>query len=237
MIKYFTILPFFILFSCASLHTPSPHFTPTITKKNQFEGEASFGYGPASVSAAYAPLNHLTILGNVQALVLTKNAGFHQRNAELGIGTYGSCRKLIYGFNAGYGLGSYNWNYNQFNDSTTYSILTNGSFQKLMIQSFIAITDDATDPGWYAGISLKGNYYWDQYTTLRNSTQQANDFNGLEKNMSFEPCLFVRDFFTNRFYLNMQAGMNISYDHTMFWPTQYLFFRLGIGIKLNGETN
>ena len=232
MKKCLAIFPLLFLFSCVSLHTPSPHFTPTILKKNQFEGEAALGYGPASVSFAYSPLNHLSVMGNVQALLLTNKRSSHQRNAEVGIGTYGSWRKLIYGLNAGYGMGSYNWNYNQFNDSTSYSLHTNGNFQKLMVQGFIAFTDDASAPSWYAGVSLKGNYYWDQYTSLRYSTKQSSDFNGLQKNMSLEPCLFVRDFFSQRFYLNLQAGMNISYDHTMFWPTQYLFFRVGIGVQL-----
>ena len=128
-------------------------------------------------------------------------------------------------------MGTYNWNYTQFNDSISYSLYTNGNFQKIMVQAFMAVTDDSDKPSWFAGVSLKGNYYWDQYTSLRYSTSQNNDFNGLQKNMSFEPCLFVRDFFSRRFYLNLQAGMNISYDRTMFWPTQYLFFRVGIGVQ------
>jgi hypothetical protein len=225
------LLPLLFLFACASLHTPSPHFTPTITKKNQFEGQTSFGYKMAGVSFAYSPLNKLTVMGNVQALPLFNYTKSFQRNVEVALGTYGSAKKIMYGVNAGYGMGSYNWDYNQRNDSMNYILSTNGRFQKLMVQAFFALTDDSSNPQWCAGISLKGNFYWDQYVSLKKTSQLNQDFKGMEQNSSFEPCFFVRDFFSQRFYIDLQAGMNIAYDHSMFWPTQYLYSRIGIGIK------
>jgi len=102
----------------------------------------------------------------------------------------------------------------------------------MMLQLFLAFTNDSSDPSWLAGISLKENFYWDQYTNLSSARQQAADFSGFEKNTSFEPCFFAKNFFNKKFYLNVQAGMNISYDHTMFWPTQYFFTRIGLGLRL-----
>lgn len=232
MIKHLGILFLFCLSSCASLHTPSPHFIPSITGKNQFEGEAAVGLRSASVNFAYSPLNRFTVMGNVQGLTLKNNQVSYQRNCELAIGTYGSRSKIIYGVNAGYGLGAYNWDYNQFNDSINYSVHTKGNFQKIMVQVFLAFTNNSLDPSWIAGISLKENFYWDQYASLNYTAQQTKDFAGLEKNMSFEPCLFTKNFFTKKFFMNIQAGMNISYDRSMFWPTQYLFTRIGLGLKI-----
>jgi len=232
MEKYLGVLSLFFLFSCASLHTPSPHFVPCFTKKNQLEGEVAAGVKSANVTVAYSPLKHLTLMGNVQGLPYRNNTAQFQRNCELAIGTYGSRKRILYGLNVGYGMGAYNWDYNQFNDSASYSLRTKGNFQKLMLQIFIALTDDSSDPTWMAGISLKENFYWDQYTSLSDTRKQSADFAGLEKNTAFEPCLFVKNFFSKKFYLSVQAGMNISYDHSMFWPTQYLFTRLGLGLKL-----
>jgi hypothetical protein len=226
------IIPLCLLFSCVSLHTPSTHFVPSITQKNQFEGEISFGPRLAGLNLAYSPLKHVTVMGNVQALPLKVSTSRYQRNCELAIGLYGNKRRLIYGLNAGYGMGSYNWDYFLANDSTSYSLSATGNFQKLMVQPFLAFTNDASHPKWFAGISIKGNYFWDQYTSLKYSTEQAQHFSGLKMNTSLEPCLFTRNFFSENFYLNAQAGMNISYDESMFWPTQYLFLRLGIGLRL-----
>ena len=223
---------FGFLFSCASLHTPSPHFVPTITKKNQFEGEASAGLRSASVNFAYSPLNHVSIMGNVQGLPVKNSTPYFQRNCEVAIGIYGSRRRMIYGVNGGYGMGAYNWDYNQFNDSVSYSLHTKGNFQKLMLQVYIAFTDDSSSPSWCTGISLKENFYWDQYASLKYTTQENENFSGLQRNTSFEPCIFTKNFFTRKFYLNLQAGMNISYDHSMFWPTQYVFTRIGLGLKI-----
>jgi|GEM_PF-2489262 len=232
MKKYLALPILAVIYSCASLHTPSPHFVPSITKKNQFEGEAAAGLMSASVNFAYSPLNRLNVMANVQVLP-TKNSGPHyQRNCEMAIGTYGSGKRIIYGFNTGYGMGAYNWDYNQFNDSTTYSLRTKGNFQKLMVQVYIAITDEPLKPNWMAGISLKENFYWDQYTSLKYTKQQHADFSGLEKNMSFEPCVFVKNSFAGKFYVHVQAGMNISCDRTMFWLTQYVFTRIGLGMRL-----
>lgn len=232
MKKYLGVLSLFFLISCASLHTPSPHFVPSITKKNQFEGEATAGLKSASVNFAYSPLKHLTVMGNVQALPFKNNTVHFQRNCEMAIGTYGSKSKFIYGLNGGYGMGAYNWDYNQFNDSLSYSLHTKGNFQKLMLQLYIAVTDNSSDPNWLTGISIKENFYWDQYASLKYTTRENENFSGMEKNMSFEPCFFAKRFFAKKFYFNLQAGMNISYDHSMFWPTQYVFTRIGLGLKL-----
>jgi len=232
MKKYSGILFLFFLCSCASLHTPSPHFVPSITKKKQFEGEASVGLKSASVNFAYSPLNRLTVMGNVQALPFNTPSSHFQRNCELALGTYGSRRNLLFGFNTGYGMGAYNWDYSQFNDSVNYTLRTHGNFQKLMAQVFFTLTDESSDPTWLAGISLKGNFYWDQYMSLRYTTRENEDFSGMEKNMSFEPCIFAKNFFTQKFYMSVQAGMNICYDRSMFWPGQYVFTRIGVGLKL-----
>jgi hypothetical protein len=232
MKKHLGILSLFFLCSCVSLHTPSPHFAPSITKKKQLEGEAAIGLKSANVSFAYSPLNHLTIMGNVQNLPFKNGSSRFQRSCEVAIGAYGSRKKVIYGLNMGYGMGAYNWDYWHFNDPTAYLLYTQGNFQKIMIQAFLAFTDDSDDPHWVTGISLKENFYWDQYTSLRYTTEQNKDFAGMERNMSFEPCIFTRNFFNKCFYLNLQAGMNISYDRSMFWPMQYVFARIGLGLKL-----
>lgn len=232
MRKYATILPFCFFVSCVSLHTPSPHFVPSITTKNQLEAEAYVGLRSASVNLAYSPIRRITLLGSVQALPFKRDNHNYQRSCELGVGTYGSRRKSIYGINAGYGLGAYNWDYMQFNDSIGYSVLTNGDFKKCMVQVFFALTDDSSNPGWVSGLSFKGSLFWDQYASLRYSHKDGDGFSGLEKNSSFEPCVFTRIFFNTHFSLNLQAGMNISYDHSMFWPSQYVFLRFGLGLKL-----
>lgn len=232
MQKYPGLLFCFFLFSCASLHTPSPHFVPSITKAKQFEGEAALGLKSASASLAYSPLNRLSLMANVQVLPYNNNKHNFQRNCELALGTYGSRKKIIFGFNAGYGMGAYNWDYMQFTDSAALTLRTNGNFQKIMAQVYLAFTNDTADPSWMAGISLKENFYWDQYVSLSSTKKQMNDFSGFEQNTSFEPCLFAKNFFGKKFYLNVQAGMNISYDRTMFWPTQYFFTRVGLGLKL-----
>lgn len=232
MKKILPIVSLVFLCSCASLHTPSPHFVPSISKKSQFEGEANFGIRVTSVNFAYSPLQRLTVMGSVQGMPLSVNSANYQRSCEVALGTYGSRKRFIYGLNCGYGLGAYNWRYDQFNDTVGYSIYTHGDFQKLMAQVFFALTDNPDEPKWLAGISLKGNYYWDQYASLSYTTRQQKDFSGLQQNTSFEPCLFTKNFFTRRFYLNAQAGMNISYDQSMFWPLQYVFLRVGLGLKL-----
>src|ERR1700754_3034648 len=96
-------------FSCVSLHTPSPHFVPSISGKNQCEGEVSVGLSSASVNFAYSPLNRLTLMGNVQGLPLNPNSRRYQRNCEMAVGTYGSGKRTMYGLNAGYGMGAYSW--------------------------------------------------------------------------------------------------------------------------------
>jgi len=232
MKKYFGTLSLFFLLSCASLHTPSPHFVPSIIKKNQFEGEAAMGLKSASVNFAYSPFSRVTIMGNVQALPFKNNNAHFQRNCEVALGTYGSASRLIYGINGGYGVGAYNWDYSQLNDTLHYVLHTHGNFQKLMLQVYVALTDNSSDPQWLTGISLKENFYWDQYASLRYTTRENENFSGMEKNMSFEPCVFVKRFFTKKFYFNAQAGLNVSYDHSMFWPAQYLFTRVGLGLKL-----
>lgn len=171
-------------------------------------------------------------MGNVQRMPFNAAPSQFQRNSEVALGTYGSLKHIIFGVNAGYGLGAYNWNYHQFNDSVSYSLLTKGNFQKLMLQAFLAFTDDSSHPSWLAGISLKQSFYWDQYASLKYTTRELADFRGAEKNMAFEPCVFVKVFFNEKIYLNGQSGMNISYDRSMFWPGQYIFVRIGVGLKI-----
>ncbi len=172
-------------------------------------------------------------MANVQALPFRKESSRYQRSCELAVGLYGTKRKIIYGINAGYGLGGYNWAYSISDDSTFYSINTNGNFQKLMLQPFIGFTNDAYTPEWIVGFSIKANYFWDQYASLTYSARDhSNTFSGLKNNSSIEPCIFTRNFFNRSIYLNAQAGMNISYDVSMSLPTQYLFLRLGVGLKL-----
>ena len=220
--------------SCVSLHTPPAHFTPTLTKKNQLEGEAGFGLVASNVNMAYSPLKHLSVMANVQALTFKKNnSGHYQKCAEFAVGYYGTKKRLIYGFNAGYGLGTQHLNFNFFTDTTSYSLQTSGKYQKLTLQSFIALTDNPDAPGWFLGLSLKESLYMDNYASLTNyGKERINVRNVDETNTSFEPCIFTKHFFSKRFCLTTQVGMNISYDESMFWPTQYVFLRIGAGIRL-----
>jgi hypothetical protein len=232
MKRLLNVMSLYFLYSCASLQTSSTHFVPSITQKGQFEGETSVGSQAASVNCAYSPLNHLTVMGNVQALLVKKNSSASQRNCEIAVGTYGSRSRIVYGINMGYGMGTYNWDYVPATDSSVSPLRANGNFQKVMVQAFLAFTDDSTDPTWFTGISLKENYFWDQYVSINDETHQVMDNRGLQRNTSFEPCIFTRNFFTRKFYLNAQAGMNISYSNNAFLPARYMFTRIGIGMKL-----
>jgi hypothetical protein len=232
MKKLLNVTLLYFLCSCASLHTSSTHFVPSITQKGQFEGETFAGSQAAGANFAYSPLSHLTVMGNVQATLVKKSSSTFQRNCEVAVGTYGSRSRMIYGINAGYGMGVYNWDYTLTTDSSVSPLRANGNFQKVMIQAFLAFTDDSTDPTWLAGVSFKENYFWDQYVSISYETRHATDNSGLQRNTSFEPCIFVKNFFTKKFYLNAQAGVNISYANSTFLPARYVFTRIGIGMKL-----
>lgn len=226
-----TILVFLFFFvSCVSMHTPTNHFVPSITNKNQFEGEFSVGTA-LSLSAAYSPIKHLSVMANVQTLPKINSSTF-QNCGELAIGFYCSTQKIVFGLNGGMGIGAYNWQYAQANDTMSYNLFTNGQFQKVTLQPFIAFTDNSADPSWFAGFSIKANYFMDQFTSLTYSYEEAPGFVGPKTNLSLEPCFFTRNSFSKMFYIKGQAGLNISYDDSMFWPTQYVFVRVGLGISL-----
>jgi hypothetical protein len=220
------------LFSCVSLHTPSSHFTPALTQKNQFEGEVSSNVNSVNVNLAYSPLNHLSVLGGVQKLVRRNNNEF-QKVGEIGLGYYVMKNDVLFGVNGFAGKGEYDLSFYHLTDSSGYNISFVGAYRKLALQAYIAFSDNIKKPNWLAGFSLKSSFYNDNLTAQRDFGKARFDLSqGPMSNSTIEPCIFTKNYFNKYFYFNTQVGMNISYDISMFWPTQYVFVRMGLGLKL-----
>ena len=218
--------------SCVSLHTPSPHFTPAISQKHQSELETSVYLQGISLTAAYSPLNHFLILGAGQS-ALPFNSSKYQRSAEFGIGYYHTKHNVLFGLNTIAGAGEYNWRYNFLTDSSGHHIQTKGNYQKIALQGFIAVSDNIKYPEWLIGFSVKSNFYRDNLSAITDYGQQRfNLHDGPMSNSTIEPCFFTKNYFGKHLCLNAQVGMNISYDISMFWPTQYMFMRIGLGFRI-----
>ena len=227
-----SLLIIIFLPACVSLHTPTSHYTPALTQKNQLEGEVSSNVNSITVNGAFSPVNHLSLIGGAQTL-LRRNTNRFQRSAEIGVGYYYLKNNTLIGVNGLGGIGEYDLSFHHITDSTGYTITTKGSYRKIALQAYIAFSDNIKNPNWFAGFSLKSNFYNDNLTAITDFGKARFDLNqGSMSNSTIEPCLFTKNYFNKHFYFNTQAGMNISYDLSMFWPTQYVFVRVGLGLKL-----
>lgn len=228
----YPILAMFCLASCVSWHTPTAHFTPCLVKKNQGEAEATLSLNGLNFLSAYSPVKHLLIGVNLNAMARQQDQSFYQKGAELALGFYNTKKRVLYGFNAGYGVGEYNWTFHQFNDSISYSLQTLGNYRKYTLQAYLAFSNNPEDPEWFTGLSLKQSIFSDNSNlTYSYPGENKETINGTMINSNFEPCVFFKYYTLKKFQINTQAGMNISYDRSMFWPTQYFFLRIGLGFR------
>lgn len=220
--------------SCVSLHTPTNHFTPCLTGRAQFEGEASASVNNVAFNAALSPLKHVSVLAGMQYSTFKNKDGNYQNNAEFGIGYSRHVRWCLVGINTIYGQGSYKWDFSIPTDSAAYTLLTSGNYQKGVIQPYILFTNNTSKPKYVVGLSLKKNFYFDNLKSIsdfgKNITQSKSE---TLLNTNLEPCIFYRKSFWKVFYLNVQCGtILMASDKTLVKPTQTTFGRIGIGLKL-----
>lgn len=193
--------------------------------------EATISTNAVNACVAFSPVKHLSLNLNANSMLGSLNSVYYQKNAEFAVGIYNVTKKLVYCLNAGYGFGDYNLSFFQFNDSTSYNLRTYGDFRKYTVQAYIAFSNNPSEPKWFAGLSFKESLFKDR-AEIKYSYADDKAIIGSVSNSNFEPCIFYKYYPTRLLNINAQAGLNISYDRTMFWPTQYVFLRIGLGVRL-----
>jgi hypothetical protein len=218
-----------VITSCQIMHVAPTYQTPCFTDRNQFEGSANIGATGLNAGLAYSPVKYLSL----QASGLCNLNSTHFNNQlEGGIGGYLPVKSLIIGINAGYGIGS--TNYQRWSRSAeSYNYIQNGRFDTKKYFGGFYVAYRFSDSACVIGLSFRKSFYEDFYYATSTLNKGFERYNYSVAKAVPEINFFnrIRTGRSGKFYLTINCGFVVfprRFDNLGYYPT----FRIGYLIKL-----
>lgn len=245
MNKYL-ILPLFsvalLWSSCSSVYMPNVPNTPMLSEK----GELSAGVhispkGNASINAAYAVSNHFGVLFSGSYMKNERTSkDFRHKLVEVGggyIDTFGPDNHQIIEIYAGYGGGSADRNFREFDD---HNVLTSNVQEEVSFtKTFIQVNYSSKKNSY---LKLFGNRYALNYgTAIRISHVGMDTFliNNIgqpkEDNIFIEPVFFTRMRLSDAVQLQYTSSGNFGLRNNKFMTAGNSIFTIGAVVNLGGK--
>ncbi|MBC8985207.1 hypothetical protein H9X96_05400 [Pedobacter sp. N36a] len=245
MNKYL-ILPLFsvalLWSSCSSVYMPNVPNTPMLSEK----GELSAGVhispkGNASINGAYAVSNHFGVLFSGSYMKNERTSkDFRHKLVEVGggyIDTFGPDNNRIIEIYAGYGGGSADRNFREFDD---HNVLTSNIQEEVTFtKTFIQVNYSSKKNSY---LKLFGNRYALNYgTAIRISHVGMDTFliNNIgqpkEDNIFIEPVFFTRMRLSDAVQLQYTSSGNFGLRDNKFMTAGNSIFTIGAVVNLGGK--
>lgn len=243
MLKKLNLLPGFALLflsACSSVYLPNVPNTPMLSSQGEFSGGAHISLrGNANFNGAYALSNHLgVLLGGAYMNQEKTKKDFNHKQIEAGAGyftTFGPDKNRILEIYAGFGTGSTNRTYRDFeNDNLIRTELQVVDFDK----TFFQVNYSSKKKN---NFHLFGNNYPLSYgTALRITHVTMNTFfiNGVaspkEDNIFLEPIFFTRMRLSDAVQLQYTSSGNFGLKNRKYMNAGNSIFSVGAVINVGG---
>ncbi|WP_255431011.1 hypothetical protein [Pedobacter sp. N36a] len=246
MMNKYLILPLFsvalLWSSCSSVYMPNVPNTPMLSEK----GELSAGVhispkGNASINGAYAVSNHFGVLFSGSYMKNERTSkDFRHKLVEVGggyIDTFGPDNNRIIEIYAGYGGGSADRNFREFDD---HNVLTSNIQEEVTFtKTFIQVNYSSKKNSY---LKLFGNRYALNYgTAIRISHVGMDTFliNNIgqpkEDNIFIEPVFFTRMRLSDAVQLQYTSSGNFGLRDNKFMTAGNSIFTIGAVVNLGGK--
>lgn len=240
-LKYAFFSTIILFSSCSSVYMPNVPNTPMLSTKGEFSGGAHISpKGNASLNGAYAVSNHIGVLlsGSYMSREKTSN-DYRNKSLEVGGGyfdTFGPDNNRIIEIYAGYGGGSTDRNYRDYDDK----VLINSTAEKFTYtKTFIQVNYSSKKNDQ---LKLFGNKYAINYgTALRISHLKMDTFlsnntaQPLEDNMFIEPIFFTRMKLSDAVQLQYTSSGNFGLKSRKFMNAGNSIFTIGAVVNIGGK--
>ncbi|MBB2147788.1 hypothetical protein [Pedobacter gandavensis] len=243
--KKYLIIPLFFAAatwsSCSSVYMPNVPNTPMLSAKGELSAGAHISpKGNASINGAYAVSNHFGVLfsGSYMKNERTRK-DFRHKLVEIGggyIDTFGPDNNRIIEIYAGYGGGSANRNFREFDNDV---LISNSQEEVTFTKTFIQVNYSSKKNSY---LNLFGNRYALNYgTAIRISHVGMNTFliNNIgqpkEDNMFIEPVFFTRMKLSDAVQLQYTSSGNFGLKDRKFMTAGNSIFTIGAVVNLGGK--
>ena len=233
-----------MLSSCASVYMPNVPNTPMLSNKGEFSGGGHISLGGnASVNGAYAASEHFGLIFSGSFINSQRDAkDFKNKLLEVGAGyfnDFGPSDNRIVEIYAGYGLGSTDRVFREFddNDAILKTDVEEVTFNKTFLQ--INYSSKKTDNIRMFGKDFPVNFG----TALRISSVEMKTFlrNGVgqlrEGNVFFEPIFFTRMRVNDALQLQYTSSGNFGLYNRKFMSAGNSIFTIGAVVNIGHNKN